>query len=261
MQTILTNIILQIKTVYLHTDVRLENLEVRVSHLEYRLNCIEATSNNAAYTCNTASAWPTHYAMGYQMPPPPFPAMLQSYDQMASLPPPTHMPSSVGIGSNIGVPGVPSPVGKSSTMGVSGVSPSATPPSSLVPSGPFLAVGNPSTSYLSSSAIPTHQLRNIDEVIAQHRHLLHDDSAGTLCQILAKEAVFGKDLLARCTVTGKGGTLALPVQEMNNLKKKIFSLFPMYHSSPEQFEPVWKKMYHSNRTSLWKASEGKTKEG
>ena len=103
---------------------------------------------------------------------------------------------------------------------------------------PFLAVGNPNSNYLPSSAIPTHQLRNVDDVIAQHRNLLHEDSAGTLCQILAKEAIFGKDLLLQCTVTGKGGTLALPVNEMNNLKKKIF---PKYHNSPEQFEPTWKK--------------------
>ena len=60
----------------------------------------------------------------------------------------------------------------------------------------------------------------MDDVISQHRNLLHEESAGTLCQILAKEAIFGKDLLARCTVTGKGGTLALPLQEMNDLKRK-----------------------------------------
>jgi len=126
-------------------------------------------------------------------------------------------------------------------MRVPAASSSATPPPSLVPCGPFLAMGNPSTNYLESNAISTHQLRNVDDVIAQHRNLLHEDKAGTLCQILAKEAIFGKDVLSQCTVTGKGGSLALPVQEMNNLKKKIFSLFPMYHSSPEQFEPTWKK--------------------
>ena len=158
------------------------------------------------------------------MPPPLFPAMLQSYDQMASLPPPTHMPSSVGIGLNFGVPDVPSPVGTSSTMGFL----EYLQVQHLLP---HLSQVVPSTSYLSSSAIPTHQLRNIV-----------DDSEGTLCQILAKEAVFGKDLLARCMVTGKGGTLVLPIQEMNNLKKKIFSLFSMYHSSPEQFEPIWKSI-------------------
>ena len=92
--------------------------------------------------------------------------------------------------------------------------------------------------YLPSSAIPSHQLRNIDDVISQNRKLVHEESAGTLCQILAKEAIFGKDLLARCTVTGKGETFVLPLQEM---KRKMFSLFPRFHPFPEQFEPVWKK--------------------
>ena len=138
------------------------------------------------------------------------------------------------------VPNVPIPISTNSSTTV-GKSISVTPPSVLVSSGPFLAVGNPNSNYLPLSAIPIHQLRNVDDVIPRHRNLLHKDSAGTLCQTLAKEAIFGKDLLSQCTVTGKGGTLALPVNEMNNLKKKIFSLFPKYHNSPEQFEPTWKK--------------------
>jgi len=217
--------------------VRLENLEVRLFHLEYRISCIETTQNNAV-AFNMVSAWPYNYAMGNHMtPPPPFPLMLQSYDHMAT--PTTHMPPSLGTGSsNMQVPGVSSNVGTNSTMRVPGASSSVTPFSSLVPCGPFLAMGNPSTNYLESSAIPTHQLRNVDDVIVQHRNLLHEDKAGTLFQILAKEAIFGKDVLSQCTVTGKGGSFVLPVQEMNNLKKKIFSLFPMHHSLPEQFEPT-----------------------
>ena len=109
------------------------------------------------------------------------------------------------------------------------------------PSHPFLAKGNPNINYSPSTAIPSHQLQNMDDVISQHRNLVHEESAGTLCQILAKEAIFGKDLLARCTVIGKGWTLALPLQEINNFKRKMFFLFPRFHPSLEQFEPVWKK--------------------
>ena len=66
------------------------------------------------------------------------------------------------------------------------------------------------SSYLPLGEIPTHQLRNCDDVIAQHRKLIDDDGAGTLCQILPKKAIFGKDVMERCTVTGRGGTRALP---------------------------------------------------
>ena len=211
-------------------DVRLQNLEVRVSHLEYRLHCIEAADKN-----NTALAWPNYCAMGSQMAPTFYPSILQANNNQMASTSPTYMPLSAGVDSNIGVP---SPVGIISTATVPL---SVTPPLSLAPSQPFLAEGNSNINYLTSSAIPSHQLRNIDDVISQHRNLLHEESAGTLCQILAKEAIFGKDLLARCTVTGKGGTLALPLQEMNDLKRKMFSLFPRFHPSPEQFEPVWKK--------------------
>ena len=170
-------------------------------------------------------AWVLRWHHYPQMPP-------VNNNEMASAPP-THMPLSAGVN-----PAVPSPVGMSSTATIPL---SVTPPFSLAPSQPFLAEGNPNINYLPSSAIPSHQLRNIDDVISQNRKLIHEESAGTLWQILAKEAIFGKDLLARCTVTGKGGTFALPLQEMNNLKRKMFSLFPRFHPSLEQFEPVWKK--------------------
>lgn len=113
------------------------------------------------------------------MTPPLFPPMLQSYDQITSTLQ-THIPSSVGAGLNIGVPGVPLPAGTSSTMGVPRASPNVTPLSLPVPNGPFLALGNPYTNYLPSSAILTHQLRNVDDAIAQQHNLLHKDSAGTL---------------------------------------------------------------------------------
>ena len=97
------------------------------------------------------------------------------------------------------------------------------------------------TNYLPASEIQSHQLRNSDEVITQHRKLINDDGAGTLCQILAKEAFFGKDIMKLCTVTGRGGTHALPFQLMNEPKAKTFKLLPQYRTAPEQFEPVWKK--------------------
>ena len=76
--------------------------------------------------------------------------------------PPTYMPLSAGASPNIGVP---SPVGMSSTTTIPL---SVTPPFSLAPSQPFLAEGNPNINYLPSSAIPSHQLCNINDMISQN---------------------------------------------------------------------------------------------
>lgn len=126
----------------------------------------------------------------------------QTYDQPLLLPPTTHTPSPVGAasGMNVGAAVMSSPTDSS--------------PAPVVPRGPYLAVGKSNTRYLPSSAIRKDQLRNIDELIAQHRNLVHKDTAGTLCQILAREAVFGRDILAQCTITGHGGKTALPLQEL-----------------------------------------------
>ena len=163
------------------------------------------------------------------------PSYPQTYDQPSYLSETTHTPSPVGAASNmnVGVAAVPSPTDSAPI----GPGQNVTPPTPVVPRDPYLAVGRSNTRYLPSSAIRKDQLRDINEVVAQHRNLVHKDTAGTLCQILAREAVFGKDVLARCTITGNGGKTALPLQELNNLKIKMFSLFPAYHNSPSSLNP------------------------
>ena len=79
-------------------------------------------------TYNSVSAWPNSYSMGSQVTPPPFPPTLQSCKQMSSTPP-THTPSPVGAGLNMGVTGVPSSTCVDLT--VSGPSQNTAPPPSL----------------------------------------------------------------------------------------------------------------------------------
>jgi len=181
---------------------------------------LESTSTNSAY--NTPSNWS---AMNYQMPNP-LPALRQSYNMLTRVQ--TQTPPPVcAIGAS-----------PESTGAANGPPTSVTPPQPT--SGPFLAVGKPNTRYLPSSAINKDKLRNIDEVIAQYPNYVNKPSAGTLCQIFARESVFGKDVLACCTVSGNSGKTALPLHELNQLKIKIISLLPKYVNSPAQFESLWK---------------------
>ena len=50
-------------------------------------------------------------------------------------------------------------------------------------------------------------------MIAQNCKLINDDGADTLCQILGKEAIFGKEVKEHCTVTGRRGSSAFPADE------------------------------------------------
>ena len=247
--------------------MRLESAEVRLSHMEYRIACLEAFTGISAY--NTPMGWQmtTPFTMPSRPPLPPPSQVQQGQWQSPGV-------TMGGAASNIGL-------SFQDQQSLTRITPPSLPTTSLVEQqgswltqspgftieavtsntgsafstleqnsgtsalqqGPLLQVPpvEQYTKYLPASEIQSHQLRNSDDVIAQHRKLINDDGAGTLYQILAKEAFFGKDIMERCTVTGRGGTHALPFQPMNELKAKMFKLLPRYHTAPEQFEPVWKK--------------------
>jgi len=63
-----------------------------------------------------------------------------------------------------------------------------------------------------------------------------------LCQAIAKEAIFGPDLMATCSPTGGGKSdgRALPTDGMELLKETMFKFFPQYQNCPHQFESQWK---------------------
>ena len=56
---------------------------------------------------------------------------------------------------------------------------------------------------------------------------------------LAKEAIFGEDVLAKCTVGGFRDLPALPLHELNKLKQLMFAQLPSYWQTPQEFETLW----------------------
>ena len=103
--------------------------------------------------------------------------------------------------------------------------------------------------YLPSTAIDKSQLKDVQVVADANKHLQNKEKAPTLCQLLARECFFGKNVMKRCTSGGKGSkgseksatdanTFGLPRDEMNALKKTMVDLLK-YKECPEDFEPVW----------------------
>jgi len=96
---------------------------------------------------------------------------------------------------------------------------------------------------LPSSAIPKETLQSTEEVLAsilEGKKQLPEEKAGTVCQILAREAVFGKEIMSRCTPGGSKDLPALPKVELYALKTTLFQQLPLYWRKPEEFEVIWK---------------------
>ena len=58
---------------------------------------------------------------------------------------------------------------------------------------------------------------------------------------LAKEAIFGEEVMRRCTPGGTPELLALPNQELYQLKKLVFSQYSLYWKCLHEFEWVLEK--------------------
>ena len=104
-----------------------------------------------------------------------------------------------------------------------------------------LSLASNSNSSLPSSEIPKHMLQDARVVLEENAKLRTESSAGTLCQKLAKEAFFGKDIMKKCTPNGTREFPALPRAEMYGLKLLMFQQFPRFQNCPGAFEVVWKK--------------------
>ena len=97
------------------------------------------------------------------------------------------------------------------------------------------------TNYFSSSDVAKSKLSNPDTVLAKYRNLRIESKVGMLAIKLAKEAIFGEDVLAQCTVSGCRNLPALPVEELNQLKQALFQQFPSYWTTPAEFEALWER--------------------
>jgi len=91
---------------------------------------------------------------------------------------------------------------------------------------------------LPSSEINKQFLCTVDEVLKENSHLCTESCAGTLCQRLAKEAIFAEDIMKHCTPYGTWESPGLPCDESYALKAIMFRQFPKFHSCPHLFEDV-----------------------
>ena len=94
---------------------------------------------------------------------------------------------------------------------------------------------------LPSSAIRKETLNSVEVVLAQSTKLKGEGKAGTLAQKLAKECIFGEDVLKQCTPLGTSTLPALPSAELKQLKLIMLQQFPQYWRAPEDFETIWGK--------------------
>ena len=92
---------------------------------------------------------------------------------------------------------------------------------------------------MSASQINKAVLVNPDVVIQKFSSYQSVNRVPTLAQRLASQSYFGDDVLGRCTVMGCRNSPALPLRELNNLKQKLFLLFPQFWANPVDFEEVW----------------------
>ncbi|KAL5506197.1 hypothetical protein EMCRGX_G007791 [Ephydatia muelleri] len=67
-----------------------------------------------------------------------------------------------------------------------------------------------------------------------------EKNAGSLAIELAKDALFGDDVLKLCTPMDTRSLPALPMKELQQLKTISFKRFPQYANSPKEFEELWK---------------------
>jgi hypothetical protein len=93
--------------------------------------------------------------------------------------------------------------------------------------------------YLPSSTVPKDCLKNPDDVVRKYSKLRGEAKAGKLAVKLSREAYFGENVLAQCTVNGYRELPALPLAELNDLKQKMLMQFPKYWNSVQEFESLW----------------------
>jgi len=103
---------------------------------------------------------------------------------------------------------------------------------------------------LPSSLILKHKLKSVEKVLSENQKYISLKDADTLCQDLAREAFFGKDVMEQCTPEGKY-SVGLPRAELMSLKATMFNLFPKYRTCPTQFKAIWKTCVKSIKNSCW----------
>ena len=87
---------------------------------------------------------------------------------------------------------------------------------------------------LPSMEIEVAKLLPVEAVLNKFPKLQCESKIGTLAVKLAKVAIFGDEVLIKCTVMGGRGLPGLPSTELMELKRILFRLFPKYWVSRRQ---------------------------
>lgn len=94
---------------------------------------------------------------------------------------------------------------------------------------------------LPSTQILKHSLKSVDDVLNANADLKGEEKAGTLCQKLAKEAIFGTGIMRRCTPAGSKDFLLLPKTALYYLKTVMFKQLPQFWRNPTELDrKIWK---------------------
>ena len=94
---------------------------------------------------------------------------------------------------------------------------------------------------LPSSRIDRSKLDTVEKVVQKHHKFRGECKAGTLACKIAKEAIFGTEIMKICTPVGSRDKPGLPTKELAELKKVMYMQFPQFWRNPVEFEPVWKR--------------------
>ena len=92
---------------------------------------------------------------------------------------------------------------------------------------------------LPSIAIDRSKLASVKTVLEKYKKLRGADNASLLTLRLAQEAIYGDDVLVRCTVKGNRRRPGLPIDELIELKGIIFETCPTHWCDAEKFEKLW----------------------
>lgn len=128
------------------------------------------------------------------------------------------------------------------------LSPPLPPPRYLISSDcpePYKVCGITTENCLASDNIIRGDLVSVEEVLVKYGNLIRMRDARPihickLCVMLAKEAIFGVQIMMACNVTGKGEIYpGLPYPELCLLKKILLEQYPQYWDNLDRFELIW----------------------
>ena len=109
------------------------------------------------------------------------------------------------------------------------------PPLDVLPPSSIGGV-NPIFQELASSEIDKTQLKRIPDVFQKYAELRKECKMTILAVKLAREVIFGDEILKRCTPRGWNGLPALPQAERNKLKATLLRQVFSIHIKYEKFD-------------------------